>query len=180
VIPECLLDHDETIEVESASWAGSDLLLSLKCVSDAARWVVTCKGVSGWCIRDRIAEGVRVTEDDPVLWRSQFATYTVYFAGKPNDPYRAACDLLSAIPKTAGVLDMLPNRLADLLATGAGSIGSLPIPAIRVCDPILKRHGVEIYHLGTDESDTTVVSTALWFGNASFVIAEQFHAERQE
>lgn len=180
MIPECLLDDDVAIEVASATWAETSLLLVLNSVADATRWLVTCKGVSQWCICDRFFEGLRVTEDDPVLWRSQFAMYTTYFAGKPNDPHRAACDLLGAIPKRAGVLDMPPNRLADLLATGAGSLGSLPVPAIRLCEPLMKKHGVELYHLGIDESDTTVVSTALLFGNASFVIAEHFEAERQD
>jgi hypothetical protein len=42
-----------------------------------------------------------------------------------------------------------------------------------------EENGVELYHLGDDESETTVVSSALLFGNGSFIIAEQFNAERR-
>ena len=87
------------------------------------------------------------------------------------------CDLLSAVPRTAGVFAISAISLAELLATGSGSLGSLPDPAIRVCQQILKRHGMDLYHLGSDESETTVVRTALLFGSGSFVIAEQFRAE---
>lgn len=130
---------------------------------------------SDWRIQDRMTAGLRISEDDPVLWRSQFAIYSTYFAGTPRNPYRAASDLLSAVPATARALRVQPNELADLLALGSGSLGSLPIPVIRICQPILKRHGVEAYPLGPDESDAATVGTVLLFGDGSFVIAERFH-----
>lgn len=180
VIPACLLDDDAHIEIESVSWAESILLLDLTLVSDGSRWRVTCPGVSAWRIQDRVSKGVRIAdEDDPVLWQSQLAIYTTYFTGKPADPYRAACELLSAIPRIAGVLDLAPNRLAALLASGNGSLGSLPVPAIRLCEPILKAHGVHLYHLGVDESETTTICSALQFGSGSYIIAAQFSAERR-
>lgn len=153
VLPECLLDEDAEIEIEKVSWAESSLRLDLRLLSDASQWRVTCIGASAWRIQDRWAEGLRILDDDPVLWQSQFAIYTTYFRGKPANPHRAACDVLSAIPRGAGVLEMAPNQLADLLATGNGSLGSLPIPAIRLCQPILKAHAVDLYHLGLDDSE---------------------------
>jgi hypothetical protein len=69
VIPESLLDDDETIEIESVSWAESNLRLSLKFLSDDTRWLITCTGASSWRIQDRIAGGLQLSEDDPVLWR---------------------------------------------------------------------------------------------------------------
>ena len=179
MIPECLLDTDAALEIESVAFAQSDVLLELRLLSDKSRWLVNCRGASVWRIQDRFTEGLEVLEDGPVLWQSQFAIYTVYFSGKPGDPYHAACDVLSAIPRMAGILEWAPNRLADLLATGNGSLGSLPVPAIRLCQPILKAHGVELYHLGVDESETAVINTALRFGRSSYIIAEQFDATRQ-
>jgi hypothetical protein len=179
VIPACLLNEDECIEIEGVSWADSDLSLRLRLFSDSSRWLVTCVGTSAWRIEDRVADGLCVEQDDPILWRSQFATYSTYFAGKPDNPHLAACDVLSAIPSTAGVLSLAPSALADLLATGSGSLGSLPVPAIRVCQPILKEHGVELYHLGGDESEMTTVSSVLKFGNGSYIIAERFNATLQ-
>jgi hypothetical protein len=71
-----------------------------------------------------------------------------------------------------------PNQLAELLATGNGSLGSLPLPAIREFQPILQKHGVHLYHLGNDESEATVITSALLFGNYSYVVAESFDFDR--
>jgi hypothetical protein len=88
--------------------------------------------------------------------------------------------VLSAIPPFSGVFMMLtPTRIADLLNTGNGSLGALPVPVIRKCQSILKEHGVEVYHLGSDQSEAAKITRALFFGNRSYVIAEQFRAERQ-
>jgi hypothetical protein len=175
-----LLNTDTDIAIEAVSWTNSTLRLSMKVVHDSTRWLVTCAGASDWRIQDRWTEGLILSEDDPVLWRSQFAIYTTYFAGKPSEAHRAACDLLSIIPKSARVLDVRPNALADLLATGCGSLGSLPVPAIHLLKPVLQTHGVDLYYLGSDESNTTALRSALLFGDGSFVVAEQFHAELQD
>jgi hypothetical protein len=178
VIPECLFDDEASIEIESVRWAPSELLLNLKLVDDDSRWVITCSAASAWRLQDRFTEGLSIREDDPILWQSQFAVYNLYFMGVSSDPYRAACDLLTAVPRDSGVLRSTPNALAKLLASGNGSLGWLPVPAIRICEPILKRHGVDVYHLGSDESETTAISHVLLFGNSSYVIAENFSAER--
>jgi hypothetical protein len=91
-----LCDEECTLLIETFSWADSQLLLNLKLLRDGSRWLVTCRGVEHWRLESRVIEGLEVSEDDPVLWRSQFAIYTEYFNGTPPDPYRAACDLLSA------------------------------------------------------------------------------------
>jgi len=179
VLPECLCDDDSEIRVERISWTDTAILLQLTVLADDSRWRLTCQGPSAWRFQGRIAEGLAVTDDDPILWQTQFAIHTTYFSGKPADPGRAACDLLSPMPREVGVLRWSPNALADLLATGNGSLGSLPVPAIRLCKPILTAHGIELYYLGNDESETTVIRSALVFGTGSYVIAERFNAERQ-
>ncbi|MGJ5816532.1 hypothetical protein [Paludibaculum fermentans] len=179
VIPSVLLDEEETIKINSFTWVGSSLRIRLTLLSDKSRWIITCAGASSWRIQDRVTDGFSVSEDDPVLWLTQFATYMTYFAGKPSNPHRAVCDLLSVTPRTSEVFRFRPDFLADLLSTGCGSLGLLPVPAIRLLAPILKSHGVELYHLGPDESETTDVSFALLFGHDSFVIAKQFDAAKQ-
>lgn len=180
MIPSVLLDEEETIRISSFSWAGSNLCLGLTLLSDKTRWILTCTDVSSWQIHDRLTDGFSISEDDPVLWPTQFATYTTYFAGKPSNPHRAVCELLSGTPRTSEVFRFSPDFLAELLASGCGSLGPLPVPAIRLWAPILERYGVELYHLGSDESETTDVSSALLFGNDSFVVGKQFDAAKQE
>ena len=175
MVPDCLLDEDAEIKIESVTWAGSNLILNLKVLSDDSWWLLSCQGVSDWRIQDKVVQGLSLRDDDPVLWKSQFAIYTAYFNGKPADPYRAACGVLSALPRRSGVLDWEPNRLAHLLASGNGCFGPLPVPAIRVCQPILELHDVDLYHLGVDESETGAVSSVLYLGQNSYVIAEQFN-----
>lgn len=180
MIPSVLLDEEETIRINSFRWVGSNLRIRLTVLSGKTRWILTCTDASSWQIRDRVTDGFSVSEDHPALWPTQFATYTTYFAGKPSNPHRAVCDLLSVAPSTSEVLRFRPDFLAELLASGCGSLGSLPVPAIRLWAPILERHGVELYHLGSDESETTDVSSALLFGDESFVVAKQFDAAKQE
>lgn len=180
MIPSVLLDEEETIRINSFSWVGSNLSIGVTLLSDKTRWIITCTDASSWQIRDRVTDGFSVSEDHPVLWPTQFATHTTYFAGKPSNPHQAVCELLSGTPRTSEVFGFRPDSLAELLASGCGSLGPLPVPAIRLWAPILERHGVELYHLGSDESETTDVSSALLFGDESFVVAKQFDAIKQE
>jgi hypothetical protein len=180
VIPEFLLDEDTEGRIESAAWVDSDLMLGLTLLSDESRWQITCAGVTNWRLEDRFIQGLRLSDDDPVLWESQFAIYTTYFAGKPSNAHRAACAVLSAIPRRSGVFRMLtPTQIADLLNTGNASLGALPVPVIRKCQSILKEHGVEVYDLRSDQSEATKILRALIFGDRSYVIAEQFDAQRR-
>jgi hypothetical protein len=178
VIPDILLDDHVDARLESVTWAESSLILVLEVFRDKRRWRVTCSGASYWRLEDRCLSGLEEVEDDPVLWRSQSATYSTYFKGRPLDANHAACDLSSAIPRDSRVLGLTPNRLSSLLSTGNGCLGSLPIPAIRVCETVLQKQGVLVYHLGKDESETSTLSKALFFGDRSYVVAERFEAER--
>jgi hypothetical protein len=139
VIPSVLLDEEEKIRINSFSWVGPNLRIRLTLLSDKTRWILTCIGASSWQIQDRVTDGFSVSEDNPVLWPTQFATYTTYFAGKPSNPHQAVCDLLSVTPRTSEVFRFRPDFLAELLASGCGSLGSLPVPAIRLWAPILER-----------------------------------------
>ena len=178
MLPECLLDEDAPIQVVRANWTEADLLLDIRLLSDDSPWRITCTGASHWCLQDRFADGLQLSEDDPVLWQSQSAIYTAYFKGEPIDPYRATCGLLSALPRPSGVLVLKPDDVVRLLQTGNGCFGPMPVPAIRRCQAVLVDHAVEVYYLGPDHSNATGAAAALFFGNNSHVVAEGFDAER--
>jgi hypothetical protein len=175
----CLQDDHSEIAIESVSWNDANLVLHLRLRSDESFWIATCVGALAWRLADRFTEGLQILEDDPVLWKNQFALYTTYFRGNPLDPYRAACDLLGAIPRNSGVLEMKPNELAHLLGTGNGSFGPLPVPAIRNCQAALKQHGIEVYQIGGDLSEVATECSALLMGSGSYVVAESFLFERR-
>ena len=71
---------------------------------------------------------------------------------------------------------MLPHTLSNLLASGNGSLGPLPVPAIRILKTVLGPHNVEVYQAGYDQSEVGGDFSALSFGD-SYVIAERFVAE---
>ncbi len=150
MIPECLFGLDDCFKIESVGWLDSaNLVLQSRPFSDDSRWLITCAQVSSWCIQDRISEGFSSTADDPVLWQSQFAIYTTFFKGQTANPHRAVCDLLSALPETRSARSVLG-----------------PAP----------NHSQ--IHLGDHDSDATVISSALRFGNGSYTVAERLNAAR--
>jgi hypothetical protein len=70
-----------------------------------------------------------------------------------------------------------PNTLADVLRSGNGGFGGLPISLIDTLRTTLKRHGVDVYELSKSWRRYDRQFKALLFGN-SHVVAERFDAER--
>ena len=179
MIPEFLLDEDCEIVLDGVTWRGkNDLILNLRVLEDGSRWVATCVDTQDWLLRDRFSEGLGLRLDDPLLWRWTFAIYTTYFFGKASDPYRAAADVLNAVPSGSGALQMGRFELGQLLETGSGSFGPLPVPAIKRIQAALTSHNIEVYPLGNDESEVSEEYHSLWFG-LSYVVAQRFLVERQ-
>jgi hypothetical protein len=175
VIPECLAGDESEILIEGLSWnEAGDLVLRVRLINEESRWAVCCIQPKTWRIHERFTEGLALIEDDPVLWPWQYAVHSTYFIGRPVDAYRAACRVLSAMPDGDHSLGIRPETLADLLQTGNGCLGQLPVPAFRIVESTLSAFDVRVYQPGDDLSAVDRKYYALMFGDDSYVVAQEF------
>lgn len=172
MIPDLFFDDDTQAAIQSVTWVEDCLLVGVRLLDDDSEWTIICKEPLRWRMEERHFSGLRLLFDAPVLWPVNFAGCSTYFKGTPKEPHRAACDVLSAIPD----LMRTPNALADLLSTGNGSLGHLPLPAARLCESVLGQYGIEVYSLPSSPQVRTREASALYISEYSYIVAERFDA----
>ncbi|HLV36944.1 MAG TPA: hypothetical protein VKY59_17605 [Spirillospora sp.] len=122
-----------------------------------------------------------ITEQHPILLHHNEAKPDVYFEGQPADVNELVLDIQQAYVSTFGPWRELAadiNReqpLVDLLQSGRGRLGTLPLTAAERMMRVLTHHGLkgwlegETEHASSDEHGRSTLWKLLGVGDSYFV-----------
>ena len=169
----------ETLQFVIATTEYDDQAKGLR---DKSRYIVRAVGVQEHRVSMGIFGQVQILDSHPLLYQYNAPPVGLFFRGQPESPQELLLDLIQAYSGVMQEWRHIPTYLnmqqplVELVRSGGGLLGEMPVPLADGLERVLQHHGLETHRVAGEQSGEQPTMKLMLLDDA-YVVAMDFTIE---